>query len=66
MKVSRTKRLTILRALQILQLRYGSQVQSIKRNKDKYIVDSICCVESEITREDVLKIENEMYLSFGV
>lgn len=62
----RTKRLTDGRALSILQLNYGSQIRRIVKEKSKYIADSICCEKREFTREDILKLEDEMYSAFGV
>ena len=41
MKVNRTRRLTLDRVLKLLQLRYGTQVQTVNKNRDLYIVDDI-------------------------
>jgi len=62
MKVNRTKRLTVERVLRILQLRYGTQVQTINKNSELYIVDDI---QKTFTRMDILNIEDAMYSSFG-
>jgi|694.fasta_scaffold101085_6 hypothetical protein len=66
MKVKRTKKLTIKAALKILQLRFGTQVRNIIINKNKYIADSILCDKREFTKEEILKIEDDMFLQFGV
>lgn len=65
MENKRTKRLTIDRVLKILQLRFGTQVQTIIRNKDTYTADSICDIKRTFTRKDILKIEDEIYSSYG-
>ena len=65
MKVERTKRLTMINALKLLQLRYGTQVQQVIKNKDLYIADSICDDKRVFTRTDILDIEDKMYSMFG-
>ena len=62
MKVNRTKRLTLDRVLKLLQLRYGTQVQTVNKDRDLYIVDDI---QKTFTREDILNIEDKMYSSLG-
>ena len=71
--IKRTKRLTESRALKILQLRYGTQVQKVKKITDKntygyglYFIDSIVNHSEYMTREDILAIENNIYQQFGV
>jgi len=62
MEVKRTKRLTLDRVLKILQLRYGTQIQTVNQNNDLYIVDDI---QKTFTRTDILNIEDAMYSSLG-
>lgn len=63
--VARTKRLTLGRALEILQLRYGTQVRTVRVESGVYHVDSICRYHREFSRADILKIEDEMFAQFG-
>jgi hypothetical protein len=65
MKVRRTKRLTLKRVLQILQLRYGTQVQKVIFNCGKYIADDICGEIMSFSRLDVLQIEDKIYSKYG-
>lgn len=65
MKVRRTKRLTLDRALKILQLRFGTQVRRVTRHNDIYIADSILCENRGFTRNAILTIEDKMYSAFG-
>jgi len=65
MEIKRTKKLTLKRALKILQLRYGTQVQNIRKNNNFYIADSICNTLKEFSRTDILNIEDQIYSSFG-
>jgi len=62
MKANRTRRLTLDRVLKLLQLRYGTQVQTVNKNSDLYIVDDI---QKTFTRTDILNIEDAMYSSLG-
>jgi hypothetical protein len=64
--VSRTKRLTLNRAKEILQLRYGSQVQTVRKFDTIYIADSILCEVQGFSRGAILAIEDELYSGFGV
>lgn len=65
MEVKRTKRLTLDRVLKLLQLRYGTQVKQVIKDKELYTADSICCVKRVFTRKDILDIEDKMYSNFG-
>lgn len=65
MEVRRTKRLTLDRVLRILQLRYGTQVQTVNKNNELYVADSICNCQRTFTRTDILNIEDEMYSSLN-
>lgn len=62
--VNRTKRLTLERALKILQLRYGTQVIKIILDENIYIAD-FCGDNRIFTRNDILAIENNMYSELG-
>lgn len=61
----RTKRLTLQRALKLLQIEYGSQVKEVKKVKELYYASEICGIIRRFTKEDILKIEDEMYAGFG-
>jgi len=65
MMAHRTKRLTQDRALKILQLRYGTQIQSVLVKDSLYIADSICGNETLFSRADILAFEDEMYSALG-
>ena len=65
MKVRRTKRLTLKRVLQILQLRYGTQVQTVIFGCGVYNADTINGVRTGFSRLRILAIENELYNEFG-
>lgn len=75
MKARRTQRLTESRALEILQLRYGTQIQTVCKDKqgfkiNQYKDDSTIwtCAKGEtdfFTREEILQYEDEMYSQFG-
>jgi len=65
MNVTRTKRLTLIRALKILQLNFGTQVQQVIKKRNVYLADSICDTKRIFTRIDILNIEDELYSSFG-
>ena len=65
MIVNRTKRLTLRRALKILQMEFGTQVKQLTKKDMSYIADSICGYQKPFTREEILKIEDEIYSSFG-
>jgi hypothetical protein len=65
--IMRTKRLTLNRALTILQLNYGTQVQRLEKVNHGYLADSICMDKRLFTREEILNLEDEMYNTlFGV
>lgn len=61
----RTKKLTLQRALKLLQIEYGSQVKEVNKVKGLYYASEICGSIRKFTREDILKIEDEMYAGFG-
>lgn len=63
--MKRTKRLTLDRALKLLQLRYGTQVSEIKKEGSSYYVNQICGEVGEFTRKDILELEDEIYGAFG-
>lgn len=65
MKANRTKRLTLERALKILQLEFGTQVKQIIKDKNTYIANSICGEKRKFSRIDILKLEDKMYSAFG-
>lgn len=62
MKAGRTKRLTLDRVLKILQLRFGTQVQTVNKKDNLYFVDDI---QKTFTRADILGIEDKIYSSLG-
>jgi hypothetical protein len=65
MNLNRTKRLTLNRALKLLQMEYGTQVEQVKKEDNLYIANSICGEKRTFTKLDILNIENEMYSNFG-
>lgn len=61
----RTKRLTIGRALELLQLRYGTQVENVGKIGKLYFVNRVLGETLVFTRDEILKIEDDMYSGFG-
>ena len=61
----RTKRLTIGRSLELLQMEYGTQVREVRKVNNSYYADRILGEVREFTRDEILKIEDNIYNNFG-